>query len=418
MINREILYERNLTGSYMKIPVAPNAGFDEKIMLKKKLPGLLPVERCFVNGHGQYWYNISGKQSLDTFCKLKSVGVDFMERMIISICNEIEILEWNLMNVNCLVLDPELVFITNQNGEIIFSVYPGEHNCLEQEFQHLMEYMITKIDHSDALAVQRAYEIYQKTFEEGYSVVDIRDNIINRKDQQPIEEIRKTIRNTALKEKKDNIDSISEHVKEPIKDSIKDSVKNSIIDSIKVVITTIDGKMQHKAIFDELWKKIKHRFVRDRSKFEENKWKYEEIEDFNVDDSYNSIVSGNSIVSENAIVPENSVYSSNPTVCLRNISSNPRGMLLYDGIDDYENISISGDIVRVGKNHEVDVIINKETISGFHAKIEREKDTYYIEDLNSTNGTAINGEPLNYKEKRILKINDVVEFADLKYRFV
>ena len=64
MINREILYERNLTGSYMKIPVSLNAKFDEKIMLKRKLPGILPVERCFVNGHGQYWYNISGKQSL------------------------------------------------------------------------------------------------------------------------------------------------------------------------------------------------------------------------------------------------------------------------------------------------------------------------------------------------------------------
>ena len=52
MINREILYERNLTGSYMKIPVSLNAKFDEKIMLKRKLPGILPVERCFVNGYG------------------------------------------------------------------------------------------------------------------------------------------------------------------------------------------------------------------------------------------------------------------------------------------------------------------------------------------------------------------------------
>ena len=172
MINREILYERNLTGSYMKIPVSLNAKFDEKIMLKRKLPGILPVERCFVNGHGQYWYNISGKQSLDTYCKVRNIGIDFIERMIISICNQIEILEWNLIDTNCLMLDPELVFVTNQNGEIIFTIYPGEHTSLTLEFQQLMEYLLTKIDHSDTQAVQAAYAIYEQTLDDTYSIVD------------------------------------------------------------------------------------------------------------------------------------------------------------------------------------------------------------------------------------------------------
>lgn len=36
-----------------------------------------------------------------------------------SICSEMEILEWNLIQTNCLMLDPELIFITNSNQEII-----------------------------------------------------------------------------------------------------------------------------------------------------------------------------------------------------------------------------------------------------------------------------------------------------------
>ena len=69
MINREIIYERNLTGSFMKIAAGIHAGLDEKLMLRRKLPGLLAVEKAYMDGEGQYWYNISGKQSLDMYCR-------------------------------------------------------------------------------------------------------------------------------------------------------------------------------------------------------------------------------------------------------------------------------------------------------------------------------------------------------------
>ena len=181
MINREILYERNLTGSFMKIPACLSASFDEKIMLKRKLPGLLPVEKCYVNAMGQYWYNITGKQSVDTYCRMKEIGIDFIERIIISICSQIEILEWNLIDTNCLMLDPELVYITNQTQEIIFTLYPDAKGNLAQELQHLMEYLLTKIDHKDMDAVHAAYGIYEKTLDPSYSVIDIRDAIVEAK---------------------------------------------------------------------------------------------------------------------------------------------------------------------------------------------------------------------------------------------
>ena len=372
MINREILYERNLTGSYMKIPVSLSAKFDEKIMLKRKLPGLLPVERCFVNGHGQYWYNITGKQSLDTYCKVRNIGIDFIERMIISICNEIEILEWNLIDVNSLMLDPELVFVTNQNGEIIFTIYPGEHTSLTLEFQQLMEYLLTKIDHSDAVAVQAAYAIYEKTLDESYSIVDIRDIIISKKekDVDPVKMHEQVCKEEAVNHKKKN-----EKNEKNEKIIIKDSWINKIMTSIKKYIVEI---------------KTKHESV--------DNWITPEIEDLNDE-------------------PE-VTYQSNPTVCLCNYQAKPRGMLLYDGFEGLENICIKEKTVRLGKSLEADVLIDRETVSKYHAKIEKQEADYYIEDLNSTNGTMVNGESLSYKQKRKLEINDIVQFADIQYKFV
>ena len=160
-MNREVIYERNIAGSYMKIPMGINAELDERLMLRRKLQGTLPVEKTYVDGVGQYWYNISGKQSLDTYCRVRDIGIEFVERLVVSICSEVEILEWNLIHTNCLMLDPELVFITNSNREFIFTIYPGNNTQIETEFQQLMEFLLTKIDHKDEKAVRAAYGIYE-----------------------------------------------------------------------------------------------------------------------------------------------------------------------------------------------------------------------------------------------------------------
>ena len=91
-MNHEIVYERNPTGSYMKIFSNQEENLDEKILLRRKIPGLLPMEKAYLDGNGQYWYNISGKQSLDTYCSIQNVGIDVIKKIIISICSQMEIL--------------------------------------------------------------------------------------------------------------------------------------------------------------------------------------------------------------------------------------------------------------------------------------------------------------------------------------
>ena len=174
MINREIVYERNMTGSFMKIPAGIEAGIDERLMLRRKIPGVLAVEKVYLDGGGQYWYNISGRQSLDTYCRVREIRMDFVEQLIISICSLLERLEWNLIQANCLMLDPELVFVDNASREFLFTLYPGGTQRIEQEFQTLMEYLMKKVDHRDPQAVHAVYQIYEHTLEDGYQISDVR----------------------------------------------------------------------------------------------------------------------------------------------------------------------------------------------------------------------------------------------------
>lgn len=106
-----------------------------------------------------------------------------------------------------------------------------------------------------------------------------------------------------------------------------------------------------------------------------------------------------------------------PTVCLTGIDGLVRGELRYMGSEELSDIQLREESICIGYASDADISINRETISRFHARIHKEDDGFYIEDLNSTNGTFINEEPLAYKEQRKLDLNDIVQFADIRYRF-
>ncbi|MCP4342966.1 MAG: FHA domain-containing protein [Desulfobulbaceae bacterium] len=50
--------------------------------------------------------------------------------------------------------------------------------------------------------------------------------------------------------------------------------------------------------------------------------------------------------------------------------------------------------ITIGRNMENDIQIDNLAVSNFHARIKRSQDYYFIEDLNSTNGTYINEEKI------------------------
>lgn len=145
----EIIYERKMTGSFMILKGENVKQLDEKILLKNSIDGMLKMEKCYINNAVQYWYNISGMQSLDNLCQYNDIKIDFLEKLIVSICSRIEAVENNLVDTKCLMFSPELIYISTQEEQIYFTGYPVEEGMTHSTFQNLMEYMLTKLDHSD-----------------------------------------------------------------------------------------------------------------------------------------------------------------------------------------------------------------------------------------------------------------------------
>ena len=93
-------------------------------------------------------------------------------------------------------------------------------------------------------------------------------------------------------------------------------------------------------------------------------------------------------------------------------------------IDDKErqiyggNITIRQDNMLIGSSNICDYVIDNPAISRNHARISRIGDKYYMTDLDSTNGTFINGIRMNKSETKELNNGEEVMIGRIKFRFV
>ncbi|MDH5517606.1 MAG: FHA domain-containing protein [Gammaproteobacteria bacterium] len=86
-------------------------------------------------------------------------------------------------------------------------------------------------------------------------------------------------------------------------------------------------------------------------------------------------------------------------------------------------LDLDQDILTVGRDRVNDLVIEDIAVSGLHAQLEREEDSYYedhfryfLHDMGSTNGSFINGERILGRQE--LKNNDTVKIGWNEFKFI
>jgi pSer/pThr/pTyr-binding forkhead associated (FHA) protein len=89
-------------------------------------------------------------------------------------------------------------------------------------------------------------------------------------------------------------------------------------------------------------------------------------------------------------------------------------ILSMDGLV-LKEIPLTKERMTIGRKAHNDIQIDNLAISGEHAAVVTILNDSFLEDLNSTNGTLVNGQPI---KKHFLKNNDVVELGKYKLKYI
>src|ERR1700712_4057607 len=92
----------------------------------------------------------------------------------------------------------------------------------------------------------------------------------------------------------------------------------------------------------------------------------------------------------------------------------PKMIVSIDGVVIKE-VQLTKDRTTLGRRPYNDIVIDNLAVSGEHAVLQMSGNEVYLEDLNSTNGTYVNGKAV---KKKLLQNSDTVEIGKYKIKFI
>ncbi len=368
-----ITYKRNSNQNFMILEGEEGEPGYEKFMLQENsIPSLLDYHTMEINSQYQFWYEITGKKSLRDFFDQEGVTEENLRKAFCGIQNALTELSGFLITEDHIYMNPDTVFVEQGSSKRVFLCYtPLAHEPYSNQLQLIMEYVVSVVDHHKAELAKLCYEMYEVTTQSQFSITDL-ISVLEKKEvaKNPVFEERdiseEDIRKAALAVGEDCF----EEAEEPF----------SIFDQIK----------------KEVQKIMEQLFHRKKELFPEEDY----LEDIEFDE----------------IVPETRetktvLLSEDATVCC--------GKLIHEKGGEAGDYIISHTPFRIGsKAGGNDAVLMSPAVSRYHAKITRQDGTYFLQDLNSMNGTFVNGTELNYNEMVPLKAMDTISFADVVYHII
>ena len=392
----EVYFKRNLLQSYMVIENQLYGDYDMEMLKRNRLPGFLPIKQIEADGAWQSWYEITGLQMLDEYMKQKPVDYELLKRMVLQIDTCMQLAEEYLLVVDDISLAPERTGIRPETGELYFCYLKGENKNSARQFQNLIEQILPNVDHRDRRAVEAVYAIYEIVLMEYFDFADVK-KVFTQKDE------------TA-----ENMEENGQMVAEDTVFGMKEETEK--LPESERTDREAEKRMDKSGMQKE-WEKLRGTLLRLKEPFYPEKKKLYRKASGAFGRRQKEAQTELQISFEPDEDEEMPKKTMHPTVLLSDVSG-IIGKLNYNGKNGEEDFLIQTENFRIGtKVDEVDACLRSAAVSRIHARITREGEEYYIEDLNSRNGTWIDGELLNYKERRKLKKNARIRFADEEYIF-
>ena len=405
----DVSYQRSPNRSYMILSGEESGeGYEEEMLRQNAVTLLLSFYMIELDKGLQVWYDITRLRSVRDIVRQEGVTVENIYMFLNGIATAFSMLSQYLISQKNIIIDPDTVYFDRETPPGVRLCYcPLVHEDYNSQLQGLMSFFMEEVDHEKDQITNLVYELYEMC-QDPVSLEELVDAVrrelpedINEK--AVIKDIsfdgpisRESGEFSPSKER-----TISEYSSDPYEEepavipkkkakrwdnmSLGERIKGFFAEKFPVLAKT--GKKSRKNQEDQSG--APHDFS----------------QDFVFD-------------------PDTDILTK--TVFMRPENENDhtseagfQGVLIYDGKGEEQNHYINGSSFRIGsQENDNEAVLHSKVVSRHHAMITKSGSSFFIEDLNSTNGTYVNGTLLPYHDKVKLKKMDQIVFADVAYHII
>lgn len=375
-------YVRNYNCNYERISLEQKPEerrYQYCILNRGGIRYLLPCSLRYIDDNAYLYYDISSMQNMLQVFGEKKITREWMKDFLWGIKQMRYELDRFLLEDGNIIWNPEHIYQDLERNDFSFLYMPYYEG--ESGLKALMDFLVERVDYEDEELVEFVYRIHEKIHQIGSEYLDkqIHEDFLQIANQkkEDIEEKQEAISTVAVMAQEADL---QQEEREALwsKDTGKKGIR-----------FFKEGRKRKQAQKEEYREVLRQRMnegkvfaVCEESHY--HKLETTEAEEF-----------GRTIFIEEAVVAK--------TVALYK----PDGEMIV-ALEKFPFV--------IGKKREnVDLVINDYSASRVHARITHEENGYYIEDLNSTNGTFKNGLRLQPYEKRKLESGDELRFGKTEY---
>lgn len=177
----EIEYINDLKSNYLtSVYDGKEDDFSLIMITENKMPGCLECELRHMNGKAVLYYNISKLQSLKNLYFSKKMQKDQFEGLMQALIMLGDQLPEFFLPQKSIMLKPECIFWSLEKQEYVFLITPpeGVEGIDLPNFRELADFLVTVVDHEDQEFSERVYQFYEESYQdqlllERYIVYDI-----------------------------------------------------------------------------------------------------------------------------------------------------------------------------------------------------------------------------------------------------
>ena len=171
-------YQRELKRNYLIVETETSEGqgeppFEQKMLEQNQIDGILRFQVRQKDEEVRFFYEITSKQPLSRLLEGQTIQAEQIRALVFGIARSLDHMEQYLLSEKSVLLDPEYLYVDPESLKVWLCLVPGMECDFPEDYSRFLEYLLGKVDHRDKESVVLAYGLYQETRKENYGMTDI-----------------------------------------------------------------------------------------------------------------------------------------------------------------------------------------------------------------------------------------------------